>query len=287
MAIIWELDFYSRPVVDEQKKKLWEVLICESPQDVSTRADSIFRYSRFCSSSEVNSVLLRSSIEEAIDQAPKPPDKIRFFRRQMNNMITRGCEDAGISAVSSRRTIALQRWIQQRMQEVYPALPNYQPGVANVSVNLPSPAPQSLPDALLGQRWAFVNLEAAAFADFPQWQVDFGEVFPLEIAGVTAEMQIPGVIIFSPRALPLAGWMSGLDLAFLRVGKTPAQLILETGAIDSWVLASLGKPQLQAEAQNFEQAKQRASQVHFIAVQSDPQSQAFAGFWLLKELDLA
>jgi alkylated DNA nucleotide flippase Atl1 len=288
MTIIWELDFYSRPVVDEQQKKLWEVLICESPLDIRTRPDSLFRYAQFCTSTEVNSVWLKTALTEAIAQAPKPPDKIRFFRRQMNNMIVKGCQDAGVPAYASRRTIAIQEWLKQRMQSVYPAHPNYQPGSSNASVSLPTPAPQPLPDALIGQKWAFVTLEASAFADLPEWEIAFGEAFPLELVGVTPDMQIPGVIIFSPRALPLAGWMSGLDLSFLKFDPymPPARLVIETGVTDSWILANLNTPQLQTEAQNFERAKQQAHQVHFFAVQSDPQAEAFAGFWLLQELNL-
>jgi hypothetical protein len=38
------------------------------------------------------------------------------------------------------------------------------------------------------------------------------------------------------------------------------------------------------EAKGFESAKEKAQKVHFIAVQSDPTSEAFAGFWLLQEL---
>jgi RNA-binding protein Tab2/Atab2 len=33
-------------------------------------------------------------------------------------------------------------------------------------------------------------------------------------------------------------------------------------------------------------AKQQSGQVHFLAVQSDPQSEAFAGFWLLQAAEL-
>jgi hypothetical protein len=29
MTIVWELDFYSRPILDENKKKIWELLICD------------------------------------------------------------------------------------------------------------------------------------------------------------------------------------------------------------------------------------------------------------------
>jgi hypothetical protein len=287
MPVIWELDFYSRPVVDEQNKKLWEVLVCESPLDIAASVDSLFRYSKFYANTEVNSGSLRKALEEAIAQSSSRPDKIRFFRRQMANMITKGCEDLGIAAYPSRRTLALNQWINQRMEEVYPALPNYQSG-SNPSVSLPPTTPQPLPDALRGQQWAFVSLEASAFADMPDWKIDFEEAFPIAMAGVAPDTKIPGIIIYSSRALPLAGWMSGLELAFVKTSEDkPARLLLETGASESWILANLTTPPLQQEARNFEALKQKANQVHFLAVQSDPNSEAFTGFWLMQELNLA
>lgn len=286
MTTVWELDFYSRPVLDENQKKLWELLVCESPLDVRTQPDSLFRYAEFCPNTEVNSVRLREALERAIEQAPKPPDRIRFFRRQMNNMITKACQDAGIPAYASRRTLAIDQWIRERMEQVYPKLPNYQAG-ENPSVNLPQPQPQSLPDALLGEKWSFVTLEAIAFDDMPDWDIAFGESFPLEMAGVAPDTPIPGLIIYSARALPLAAWMSGLELASVRFSLEPAPcLVLETGATESWILASVSTPALQTEVKNFEAAKQKAKQVHFLAVQSDPNSESFAGFWLLRELNL-
>lgn len=290
MSVIWELDFYSRPLVDEQKKKLWEVLVCESPLEVNRDPNSLFRFSKFCGNTEVNSVWLRTALEEAIQEYTEsgraaPPDKIRFFRRQMGNMITKGCGEAGIPAYVSRRTLALNQWLQQRMTEVYPAMDNYQAG-ANPSVMMPPPNPQPLPDALIGQQWAIVTLEASAFDDMPDWQIDFSEAFPLSMTGVSPETPIPGILIFSPRALPLAGWLSGLELACVKYTNPPARLLLETGASDSWILASLSNADLQAEAQRFEDTKQKANGVHFIAVQTDPNSEAFTGFWLLQELNL-
>lgn len=287
MTTIWELDFYSRPVLDDNNKKRWEVLICESPLSVQSSPDSLFRYSEFCSSGEVNSVRLRQALQRAIEQAPNPPSKIRFFRRQMNNMIVKACEDAGIPAAPSRRTLALDQWIQQRMQEVYPTLPNYQPGT-NPSVSLPAAPPQALPDALLGEKWTFATLEAAAFAEMTDWDISFSEAFPLEWLGLAPDTPIPGLIIFSSRALPLAAWMSGLELAYLKFSSDPpARLVLETGANDAWILANLPTASLQAEAKQFELTKSRAQRVHFLAVQSDPQAESFAGFWLLQELNLA
>ncbi len=286
MGTIWELDFYSRPILDENQKKVWEVLVCESPLDTLTPTSSLFRYAQFCPSSQVNSVWLRTALEEAITKAPQAPTKIRFFRRQMNNMIAKACQEIGIPAQPSRRTVALHQWLQQRMQEVYPNEPGYQPAT-NPSVRLEVPAPQRLPDALTGQQWAVVTLEAAAFEEMHEWNIDFGEAFPLEIIGLTPETKIPGIVIFSTRAVPLAGWMSGLELAFLKFDSGPiARLILETGASESWILAKLKDPQTQAEAAGFEEAKQKALGVHFLAVQSSPQAESFAGFWLLQELNL-
>ncbi|MFQ4135074.1 Tab2/Atab2 family RNA-binding protein [Nodosilinea sp. PGN35] len=289
MGTVWELDFYSRPVLDENGKKLWEVLLCEGLVDTST-VDQRFRYSQFLPSSEVNSIVLKGAIEaaiaEAISQGFSPPSRIRYFRYQMQNMILRACDEAGIPARPSRRTVALQRWLSDRHATVYPEMAGYT-SAPSPSVAAPPPSPQPLPDALLGQQWAFVTLEAAAFTDLPEWEIGFGESFPLDMANLDPSTPIPGLLIFSPRATALAAWMSGLELAYWRIeaGKTP-QIVLETGASDSWVLAGLPGPKLLAEAQAFEAAKAKANQVHFLGIQDRRESEAFAGFWLLQELPL-
>jgi hypothetical protein len=286
MGSIWELDFYSRPILDENNKKIWEVLVCESPLDTRTKTDSLFRYAQYCPSTQVNSGWLRTALQQAIEQAGEPPLKIRFFRRQMNNMITKACQDVGIPAQASRRTLMLNQWLQQRMEEVYPQEPGYQEA-SNASVRLESPLPQRLPDALEGQQWIFVTLTGADFAEMDEWEIAFGESFPIELANLSPESRIPGVLIFSPRALPLAGWMSGLELAWLRLDTSKGtRLVLETGATESWILANMKNPQTIAEAKAFEQAKQKANGVHFIGVQSDRQAESFAGFWLLQEVNL-
>ncbi|MBE9208746.1 Tab2/Atab2 family RNA-binding protein [Nostoc sp. LEGE 06077] len=286
MGSIWEIDFYSRPILDENQKKVWEVVICESPLDIRSSIDALFRYAQYCPSTQVNSGWLRTALQEAINKAGEAPIKIRFFRRQMNNMITKACEDLGIPAQPSRRTLLLNQWLQQRMEEVYPQEPGYQGGT-NPSVRLDSPLPQRLPDALEGQQWVFVSLSAAELAEMPDWDIGFGEAFPLEMAQLSPETRIPGVLIFSPRALPLAGWMSGLELAFLRVDQSVGtRLILETGATESWILANIKNPQILVEAKGFAAAKQQANGVHFIGVQSSPQAESFAGFWLLQEVNL-
>lgn len=286
MGTVWELDFYSRPILDENNKKRWEVLISEGLQTVDADADNLFRYSKFVANSEVNSIVLKEAIEEAIAQAPEPPSRIRFFRFSMQNMITRACDELGIAAQSSRRTLALQQWLDYRRREVYPNEPGYTDKPAP-SVGAPPPAPKPLPDALIGQQWALVSLPVQDFADMPEWPIDFGEAFPTDFAGVANDVMVPGLVVFSPRAKPMAGWLSGLEISELRVepGKKP-RLILETGSADSWVMAVLNTPELQKEAENFEATKQQSNQVHFLAVQADPETEAFAGFWLMQGLQL-
>ena len=141
-----------------------------------------------------------------------------------------------------------------------------------------------LHDALMGERWAMVSLPAKAFADMPEWDIGFGEAFPLAIAGISPDTMVPGILIFSERALPLAGWMSGLELAYLdvQIGQI-SQLLLETGSNDTWIMAGLNKPELKQEAERFMAAREQANQVHFVAIQDNPESESFAGFWLMQK----
>ncbi|NER84785.1 MAG: DUF1092 family protein [Leptolyngbya sp. SIO1D8] len=115
MGTVWELDFYSRPILDERNKKRWEVLISEGLQTVDTDPEKLFRYSKFLSNTEVNSIELKTAIQEAIDQAPAPPSRIRFFRFSMQNMITRACEELGIAASNMRTYVIVSMKFLQCM----------------------------------------------------------------------------------------------------------------------------------------------------------------------------
>jgi hypothetical protein len=291
MGKIWELDYYSRPILDDENKKLWEVLICETLTEIDQEPETLFRYSEFCSNQTVNSLWLREAIEKAVAQAGETPQKIRFFRRQMNNMILKACEDLGIIAAPSRRTYALSAWIEQRNKTFYPEQPGYDEKAAkSLSVQYPPLAAIALPDAVRvdkGDKWAFVNLEASAFADMKEWDIAFKEAFPLSITGISPDTKIPGLIIFSSRALPIAAWMSGLELAYLQFESgTPPIVRLETGSSESWILTNVNDPKTLYEAKGFEAKKENAQKVHFLAIQSKPESESFAGFWLLKQANL-
>ena len=129
-----------------------------------------------------------------------------------------------------------------------------------------------------------VSLPAEALSEMPEWDIGFGEAFPLELAGLAPDTPVPGILIFSERALPLAGWLSGLEIAYLDVqlGQI-SQLLLETGSNDTWIMAGLNQPELKQEAEKFMTAKAQANQVHFVAVQDNPDSESFAGFWLMQK----
>ncbi|MBW4420174.1 MAG: Tab2/Atab2 family RNA-binding protein [Myxacorys californica WJT36-NPBG1] len=286
MTTIWELDYYSRPILDEQKKKVWEVLICESPTTVDAQPETLFRFSEYCSSSQVNSIWLASAIEEAISRAPSPPDKIRFFRQAMNNMIMTACKELNVPAYLSRRTYALNAWLHDRLLTVYLEHPGYQ-AAATPSVAFPITPPQPLPDALTGQKWIFATLPANALQEMNDWSIEFGEAFPLTLAQLDAETPVSGLIIYSSRATTMAAWLSGLELADIKFDPAlPNRLLLETGISDRWFLTSLDK-QTKPEAEQFEIAKQQANGVHFLAIQTSPDIEAFAGFWLLQDINLA
>jgi len=288
MGTIWELDFYSRPILDENQKKLWEVLICESSSSPDQSPDSLFRFAQYCPSNTVNSLWLREAIATAIAKAGTTPQKIRFFRRQMNNMIVKACEDAGIPPAPSRRTYSLNQWITERSRDFYPHQPGYDAKAEQgATVQFLTLDPIPLPDAVRGDKadkWAFVTLKAADLAEMKEWDIAFGEAFSLALVDLPPETPVPGLIIFSSRALPLAGWISGVELAYLAFNPQPRPLIrLDTGASDSWIVANLRDKALITEAENFETAKQAAQKVHFLAIQSSPESESFAGFWLLKQ----
>ncbi|WP_299492866.1 Tab2/Atab2 family RNA-binding protein [Acaryochloris sp. IP29b_bin.137] len=284
MSKVWEIDFYSRPIVDEQQKKIWELLVCDTERK--------FEFTKVCSGSQANARWLQEALLEALPLWRQQknladevvPEKIRFFRRSMKSIIPRACEALEIPSQPSRRTFAVYQWLSEREQTVYPQHPGYQPMMA-APITFEPTLPKPLPDALLGEGWRLVTLQLSAFAEMDEWDIAFGDKVPLEQLNLPSEAVIPGLLIFSERATPLAGWMSGLELSCLKLEMAPKpQLLLETGLNDRWIIAYLHDKQLVSEIQEFEKTKQAAQQVHFVAVQSSPDSEKFAGFWLMQEM---
>lgn len=286
MDRIWELDFYSRPMVDENNKKIWELLICDRQLQ--------FQFSKTCSGAAANARWLEAALGEALGEwrrqfglAPETqPERVRFFRRAMNAIITRGGEAAGLVMLPSRRTFALYHWLQERYIHFYPNQRNYQAELVAAPPVLP-PAPQPLPAPLMGDRWRITALPFQELATAHEWELPFGEIPPLPFLELAPETMIPGLIIYSQRALPLAGWFSGLEPAYVALESEPQPLlILETGASDRWILARLRTETLQKEIKAFMEACSDSKGLHFIAVQERPEQEALQGFWLLQQVSL-
>ncbi|MEI6427009.1 MAG: Tab2/Atab2 family RNA-binding protein [Pseudanabaena sp. ELA607] len=282
MTIVWELDFYSRPILDENKKKIWELLICDRQRQKE--------WVKECPSDRVNSEWLCQELVACMEAWGETPIKVRFFRTSMNNIITRGCTLAGITPQASRRLFAMSGWLKERMAHIYPQREGFQgadPNPLPLQVSITA-ATKPAPDALKSERWQVVALKAADFAAANEWSMEFSELF--DISDIVPETEITGLILYSSRATPLAAWMSGVDPVCVKFEtnalKDRLQLILEASADVRWILANYQAPKEQPifdQGKRFEALKSAAQGVHFLAVQRNENEEAFAGFWLLKE----
>ena len=96
-------------------------------------------------------------------------------------------------------------------------------------------------------------------------------------------MTVPGIRLFGgPRALAIAGWLAGLEPVRLEIAG--AQLVLEAGLEDRWLLATLPEPEARAAGEAFATARRHCSGLQFIAVQASEAEPRLEGFWILRDL---
>eukprot|EP00882_Tetradesmus_deserticola_P006731 GHRQ01007084.1.p1 GENE.GHRQ01007084.1~~GHRQ01007084.1.p1 ORF type:complete len:356 (+),score=158.32 GHRQ01007084.1:166-1233(+) len=277
---VLELDFCSRPLLDERGKKVWELLVCSS--------DRSFEYSQYFPNSKINSVELRKALESVFSrEGAVLPGKVRFFRGQMTTIISRALSELGIKPLPSRRCFSIMSLLEDRMESVYKADPRYSDKATSM-FNMDLGAPEPLPDALRGEKWAFVQLPLGNLREMlaPVNQGDmFGSSFNLAAAGLgdlPSDVLVPGVAVFSRRALPLAAWTNGLEISGVKADVERSCLILETGVNQRWRYGGWRpSPDSIAEAEGWEEAKQGLEGLHFLAVQPDPDSEELNGLWLL------
>ena len=284
----WELDYYSRPILEADGKKRWELLICSTPE-VSAGDDGTshqFRWVQTCPATSVNSIWLKEALEQALcaaeDQGFAPPRRLRCWRASMRTMVQRAAEGLGMELVSSRRTYALVNWLQERERSVYPHEPGYMAGPLAPPPQPLRPIAVPLPEAARGESWAWASLPLEALAGAGAWDLGFAGLVPLP-SGLEAEVPVPGIRLFSPsRALALAGWLAGLEPVRLEI--SGLQLVLEAGMEDRWLLTNLDQAEAEAAARAFAAARTQAGGLQFMAVQANEADQRFEGFWLLRDL---
>jgi len=280
----WELDYYSRPILEADGKKRWELLICSSP--TPAEAEPAFRWVQPCPASSVNSIWLREALEKAMDDACAQglgrPRRIRCWRGAMRTMVQRAAEGLGIELIPSRRCYALVQWLQQRETTVYPHEEGYLAGPLAPPPEPIRPVPLPLPETARGESWSWAQLQLADLQDANQWEIDFAGLIPLEGAAEATTL-VPGIRLFGgPRALAIAGWVAGLEPVRLEV--QGRQLVLEAGLEDRWLLSDLSADDVEPAAAALHQARQEAGGLQFLAVQASPSDQRFSGFWMLRDL---
>lgn len=277
MSNEWELDCYSRPVMGEDGKKLWEVLITDSTGS--------FRYLKTLSSNLVNSRNLRKVVEEVMEEAPVRPTSIRFFRNQMFNMINIALSTLDVEVKPSRRTHNLFMWLEEREKFIYPTMSGYNPQLRQQTIlDYDVTQPDRLPDVLKAESYAFVALPAEVFwnGEVNADNINRGRLCPL--GGMPKTGWVHGITLFSKRAEAVAAWMNGLEIAHLRGDLLTRELMLNTDISTQFVVAPLLDAQ-KKEAQIFEKGKTAANGYHFLSVQASPEAEDVQGFWLLRQFE--
>ncbi|KAM0940319.1 hypothetical protein DsansV1_C18g0148971 [Dioscorea sansibarensis] len=278
----WELDLCSRPILDERGKKLWELVVCDATLSL--------QFTRYFPNNVINSITLRDAIASISDSLGLPlPDKVRFFRSQMQTIITRSCNELGVKPVPSKRCVSLMLWLEERYDTVYTRHPGFQKG-SKPLLALDNPFPTVLPENLFGDQWAFVQLPFSAVKNELsnlRKKNAFGGSLDLDLLGIEIEEPtlVPGVAVASARAKPLAAWMNGLEVCSVEADTGRACLILSVGVSTRYVYATYKRsPATTQEAAAWEAAKKECGGLHFLAIQDDLDSDSCVGFWLLLDL---
>lgn len=274
----WELDCYSRPVVVEGKK-LWEILITDS--------EGKMRICETLPSNRVNSRELRAVIEKAIEEADVKPGTIRFFRGAMFNMINIALSEIEVTARPSRATYALAQWLEERNREVYPKMEGYRANMAGgaaVASFLDIRTPVKLPDALRGEKYAFVSLPLAEFREgggVDSSNIGVGRLCPID-PKFPSDSFVQGIVLLTSRADALAAWLAGTEICGFKCDLRKRIMVMESDINTQYLMARLDDVQ-RAEGAVFEEGKDALDGLHFVSVQKDENDDP-KGFWLLREL---
>ena len=279
----WEIDFYSRPIIEENGKKRWELLITSTN---NFKEKNIFRWEKICPASNVNSIWLKEALEEAIKEAHSQgwnsPPVLRCWRASMKTMIKRAADQVGIELISSRRTYSLLEWLLERERYFYPQQNGYIPVPLAPPSNPIKNQPIPLPEEVRGDSWSFATLSINTLRESDEWQIEFSSLIPIK-ESIDGKASILGLRLFSSkRSLALAAWLGGLEPAKLVLEGN--QIILEAGQADRWLVTDIKDEAKKAIENNFINTKLNADGLQFISVQKSPEENYLDGFWMLKDI---
>ena len=287
----WEVDFYSRPVLEADGRKRWELLICATPEVVpagapASQPPASFRFEKRCSADSVNSQWLREAFAEALERSEREghpsPRRLRCWRGSMRAMVQRAAEALGLDVLPSRRCFTLLDWLGERERELYPSQEGYMAGPLAPPPQPQRPVPLPWPEVARGDRWSWAMLPLSTLADASDWSMGFAELLPIP-EHLSPQAGVPGIRLFSrQRALAIAGWLAGLEPVRFEVEQ--GQLVLEAGLDDRWRLAKLADDEASATIEAFARARLEAGGLQFLAVQNAEADTHFEGFWMLRDL---
>ncbi|NJP08171.1 MAG: DUF1092 family protein [Leptolyngbyaceae cyanobacterium RU_5_1] len=276
--LIWEADFYRRPLRNQAGDSLWELVICD--------AGGSFQYSAYCPQSEVRVDWLVEEMQALLAAGHSRPDRVHVFRPQSLSLLETACQTLGILVEPTRHTPTLKRRLEE-LSRHYPGLPTYT-GQSYKPLELDKPPPIPMPENLWGDRWRFATLPASdvvdAFRDRMIPVLEMPEpLLPLNL-GLASTVAVPGVVMDGGRrSLPLAHWIEQTrSVALNYVAGAPDGLILEAGLVDRWVVATFEDLDVAEAARAYEQRKQLSQGLHFLLVQPDDSGMTYTGFWLLR-----
>ena len=282
----WELDFYSRPIIEKNGKKRWELIISSTK---SFESPEIFYWNKICPASKVNSIWLTSALKEAIIEAEqkgwRKPEKVRFWRSSMKSIIKKSLENLELESLVSRRTYTLLERLNYLENEIYPKEKGFVKGVLapNFTAQIAN-EPKPLPEAVRGDSLTFSEISIRDLRTAQSWPIEFGDIFPVE-EHLKDDHLIPGLRLFSKdRAIALAAWFSSLEPVKLFIDND--RLILEALENDKWLVTDLPSNEAKELHQKFVTSKSNSLGYQFISIQSTPYIEKFAGFWLLKDIEL-
>jgi len=282
----WELDFYSRPIIESNEKKRWELIICSTS---SYKTEDIFLWNKKCPANEVNSLWLTKALNEALNDAKKEgwakPSIVRFWRSSMKSIIKKSLEATKIEALVSRRTFNLFDRIEFLEKEIYPKEKGYVRGVLAPSfTSTMENSPKPLPEEVRGDALTISEISIGELKSAQNWPIEFGDIFPIQ-QRIDDNQLVPGLRLFSKeRSLALSAWFSCLEPIKLTIQKN--QLILEASEDDKWLVTDLPEKDANILSTKFLESKKNSFGYQFISIQSTPFIEKFAGFWILRDIEL-
>ncbi|MGB3240441.1 MAG: Tab2/Atab2 family RNA-binding protein [Geitlerinemataceae cyanobacterium] len=271
---IWQVDFYRRPLQDESSQPLWELVICDNSID--------WTYIAFCPQSEANSDWLAQQLQQA---NTKLPELLQLFRPECQSLLEAAGKQLGIPVEATRRTIDLKRLLQKRAAE-YPKMSQYT-GEDYQPISVYRPAPIPIPEEIWGDGWRFATLTARDLDAFIEKPIPVRSIpdilLPFNL-GLASTQPIPGIVIDGGRqSKQLARWLQSVNpVAIDSISGDPDGIILESGLVDRWVLATFVDGDVAAAARTYQQRRSASKGLHFLLVQPDDSGMTYSGFWLLQ-----